>query len=134
LVIDRRARRAFLALVVVQAAHSIEEVVFKLYAVYAPARFISSIFGEHLGTWFAIANAVIVAVGVWCYVARVRTRHSSAVFWMWVWVTVEVVNGTNHTVMSIARGGYFPGVVTAPALLAVSLYLGRLLTRGGAPS
>jgi uncharacterized protein with HXXEE motif len=123
-VIDRRAQLAFLILVVVQAAHSIEEVVFKLYAVYAPARLI---FGENLGTWFAIANALIVAFGVWCYAARVRIHHPSAVFWMWVWVAVEVVNGTNHTVMAIVRRGYFPGVATAPALLAVSLYLGRRL-------
>jgi hypothetical protein len=125
--IDRRTRVAFLLLVVVQAAHSIEEVVFKLYAVYPPARFISSLFGERLGLWFAAANALIVAVGVWCYVAPVRAQHPSAVTWMWVWVVVEAINGTNHMVMAVVRGGYFPGVATAPALLAVSLYLGRRL-------
>lgn len=129
---DRRAQLAFLGLVIAQAAHSIEEVVFKLYAVYPPARFISSIFGEHLGTWFAIANVLIVAVGVWCYVARVRAQHPSAVTWMWVWVVVEAINATNHVVMAVVRDGYFPGVATAPALLAIAVYLGRRLVLEGA--
>jgi hypothetical protein len=51
---SRKARIAFLALVIAQAAHSIEEYVFRLYDVFAPARFVSRLISANLRTGFIV--------------------------------------------------------------------------------
>ena len=126
---DRRARLVFLALIVVQAAHSIEEYTFRLYEVFTPARLASGLVSSDLATGFAILNGSLVGFGVWCYLARVRTGARSARAWVWPWVVVELGNGIGHPALAIARGGYFPGVATAPVLLALALYLAADLVR-----
>ena len=118
-------------LVLVQAMHSVEEYVFKLYEVFGPARFVSGLVSDDLPTGFAVVNIGFVALGTWCYLARVRPAHVSARSWVWPWVVVEGANGIVHSVIALQRGGYFPGVLTAPLLLATSLYLGIRLKREG---
>ena len=120
---DVRSRVAFLALIVAQAAHSIEEYVFRLFDVLAPARFVSGLFSSDLARGFAIANIALVLFGVWCYVARVRRGLPSARGLAWFWALLEVGNGISHSALAIRRGGYFPGVATAPLLLGISVYL-----------
>jgi len=128
------AKRAFLALIVAQAAHSIEEYVFRLYDVFAPARFVSGLLTDNLALGFAVANTLIVLFGIWCYVARVRANHPSARGFAWFWTGLEFANGIGHTVIALARGGYFPGVATAPILIAVSMYLAAQSTASRAAS
>ena len=130
---DSRSRFAFLILIMVQAMHSVEEYVFKLYDVFAPARFVSGLVSDNLQTGFAVANIALVAFGIWCYLARVRPVHASARLWAWPWVVVEGGNGIGHSVIALARAEYFPGVMTAPLLLATSLYLGIRLARARRP-
>jgi Protein of unknown function with HXXEE motif len=127
---DSRSRTAFAILIAAQAAHSVEEYVFRLYDVFAPARFVSSLFSSSLSTGFALANAGIVLFGIWCYLARVRPSHPSARTVGWFWVALEMGNGVGHTLLAAAGGGYFPGAWTAPVLFGVSLYLGSRLVRG----
>ena len=126
---DSRTRLAFLILVLVQAAHSIEEYVFELYDVFAPARFVSGLVSDDLPKGFAVVNIGLVSLGIWCYLARVRPSHVSARLWVWLWVFLEGANGVTHPVIALVRGEYFPGVLTAPFLLAGSLYLGIRLVR-----
>ena len=124
------ARWAFLALVVAQAAHSLEEYIFRLYHVFAPARFVSGLVSDNLAFGFAVANTLIVLFGIWCYVARVGPNHRSARALAWFWTGFELANGVGHTVIALSRGGYFPGVATAPILIALSIYLGFKLSEG----
>jgi hypothetical protein len=131
---DSRSRQAFLILVLAQAAHSVEEYVFKLYEVFAPARFVASLISDDLRFGFAVGNTVLVAFGLWCYAVRVRPDHPAARAWAWPWVWVEAANGVSHSAIALARGAYFPGVWTAPILLAVSLYLGARLLRTERPA
>ena len=126
---DARTRLAFLALILTQAAHSVEESVFRLYDVFAPARFLSSLVSDNLAAGFIVLNAALVLFGLWCYAARVRTGHGSARGWIWPWVVIEFGNGVGHTVMAVERGAYFPGAATAPALLALSTFLALRMTR-----
>lgn len=131
---DASLRTTFLLLVLAQAAHSLEEYAFRLYDVFAPARFISGLFTENLQLGFAVVNACLVVFGIWCYVARVRPGHPSATLWMWPWVVVEAINGVVHPAMAILRREYFPGAATAPLLLALSLLLASRLVRHTEPS
>ena len=126
---DPRSRWTFLALILAQAAHSIEEYVFRLYDVFAPARFVSSLFSDDLAKGFAIFNIELVLFGVWCYVVWIRPDRPSAPVWAWLWILLELGNGIGHPAIALARGGYFPGVITAPVLLALSIYLALQMTR-----
>ncbi len=87
----------FLGLILAQAAHSIEEYYFRLYDVLAPARFISGLVSSNLALGFAIANGALVLLGLWCYLARVRKGHASALGWAWFWTILEAINGANHS-------------------------------------
>jgi hypothetical protein len=125
---DTLSRATFLALILTQAAHSAEEYIFGLYDVFAPARLISGLLSDDLATGFIIANAALISLGLWCYVARVRVGSRSATGWAWLWIFVEFGNGIGHSAIALARRGYFPGVATAPMLLVLSIYLAvRLL-------
>ena len=65
----------------------------------------------------------LVAFGLWCFFWPVRERWAAAVGLVWVWIAIELLNGIGHPVWSLMRGGYTPGVATAPVLLALALYL-----------
>lgn len=126
---DSRSQLAFLALILAQAAHSVEEYAFRLYDVFAPARLVSSLVSDDLAVGFVIANAALVLFGLWCYIARIRVGHRSAEGWVWLWLLIEFGNGIGHPVVALMRGAYFPGVVTAPVLLALSAYLAARMWR-----
>lgn len=49
--------------------------------------------------------------------------------WIWVWVVVELINGAVHPAVALFRGGYFPGVATAPVLLVLAVFLATRLRR-----
>ena len=124
---DPRSRATFLALMLAQAAHSVEEFVFRLYDVFAPARFLSGLVSSDLGRGFALLNAGIVVFGFWCYAAWVRPGHPWARAIAWSWACLELGNGIGHSLLALARGSYFPGVATAPLLLGLSIALMRRL-------
>ena len=126
---EPRTRNAFLALIVAQGAHSVEEYASGLFEVFAPARFVSGLVGNNPGLGFAILNIAAVAFGAWCYLARVRPGHASAASWMWPWILVELGNGVVHTTMAVVRGGYFPGAATAPLLFVLAAFLAVQLLR-----
>jgi hypothetical protein len=128
-----RATPLFALLILAQAAHSAEEQFFRLYEVLAPARFLSGLISRDLATGFALANVAIVSFGVWGHLARVRPKHRAWRAWAWFWVYVEGINGANHVLFALFQGSYFPGLWTAPLLLALAAALGVTLTRETAP-
>lgn len=126
-------RRAFLLLVLVQAAHSIEEYVARLYDVFTPARLVSLLVSDDPAAGFAIGNLAIVACGLWCWWVPVRAGWPSARAIVWAWTLVELCNGTVHLLLAVARGGYFPGAITAPFLIVGALLVMRQLRRAHSP-
>lgn len=124
-----RIQIAYLLLVLAQAAHSAEEYFTRLYEVFAPARFISGLVSSDLSVGFLVVNSAFVAFGLWCWAVPVRSGWSAARGLIWSWVLVELGNGIGHPAVAISRGGYFPGVVTAPLLLACAIWLAVLLGR-----
>ena len=125
----RGAQATFGALVLAQAAHSVEEYLGRLYEVFPPARFVSGLLSQDRERGFLIFNVVLVAFGVWCVLGPVRRGSSWGVPLGWLWVAIELVNGIGHPLWSLGRGGYTPGVATAPLLLALALYLAWQLPR-----
>jgi hypothetical protein len=125
-----RASTAFLALVLVQACHSVEEYVFRLWEALPPARFVAGLVGLDPAAGFAIVNAALVAFGLWCALVPARRGWPSGTALMCGWGLVEVANGFGHVGLAAAAGGYFPGLYTAPLLIAVGAgLLVRLATR-----
>src|SRR5215472_4232325 len=103
---SHKVRIAFLALVIAQAAHSIEEYVFRLYEVFAPARFISGLISTNLRTGFLVFNLAFVAFGFWCYAVPVRRAFPAAIPLMWFFIVVEILNGIGHPAISIMERAY----------------------------
>ena len=125
-----RIDAAFGTLVLAQAAHSVEEYVGRLWESFPPARFLTGLFPFDRGLTFLILNGAIVGFGIWCLLWPVRRRWPSAVWLMWGWVVIETINGVVHPLWSVRQGGYTPGVITAPILFVLALYLGLELRKG----
>ena len=118
-----RSKFFFLFLVIAQAAHSVEEYVTRLFEVFAPARFVSGLVSEDLALGFAVVNAVIVAVGAWCYVGPVRAGGAAGQTVAAVWIAIELANGVAHLAIAAASGAYFSGSLTAGLLLVTAACL-----------
>jgi hypothetical protein len=125
---ERRSQLAFLFLILTQGAHSVEEYTTRLYEVFAPARLVSSLISNDLSFGFLVGNVALVAFGLWCWAVPIRSGWSSARGLAWFWIILEFGNGLSHVTFALARGGYFPGVATAPLLLGAA-WLAFLLTR-----
>jgi len=125
-----RFQRAFGALVLAQAAHSVEEYVGRLWESFPPARFLTGLISQDLRLGFLVINVSLVAFGMWCFFWPVRRGWPSAVPLAWGWVAIQLINGIGHPLWTVEQGGYTPGVATAPLLLALSVYVAVQLTRG----
>ena len=124
-----RYHGAFGALILAQAAHSIEEYAGRLWESFPPARFVSGLVSQDLGRGFIIANIALVAFGLWCWIWPVRRGWPSGLPLAWAWVMIELVNGVGHPLWTLRQGGYTPGVGTAPVLFALAAYLASRLRR-----
>ena len=126
---ERRSQLVFLCLILAQAAHSVEEYVAKLYDVFALTRFVSGLISSDLALGFLVANTGLVTFGLWCWAVPVRSGWRAARGLVWFWIIVELGNGVAHAALALARGGYFPGLATAPLLLLFAGWLAVLQTR-----
>lgn len=123
---DRR-QGFFFALIVAQAAHSLEEYAGRLYDVFPPAAFVSGLLSSDRRRGFIAFNVALVAFGLFCFLGPVRRGWQSAVALAWIWVCIELVNGVGHPLWSLYQRGYTPGVATAPLLFVLALLLARQL-------
>jgi hypothetical protein len=123
-----RFQITFGALVLAQAAHSVEEYIGRLWEVFPPARFLTGLVSQDREQGFVIINVAVVAFGVWCLAWPIRRAWSSARALAWGFVTLELINGAGHLYWSLITGGYTPGVATAPVLLFLAVYATRELS------
>jgi hypothetical protein len=122
-----RFHAAFGALILAQAAHSVEEYLGRLWETFPPARWVTGLVAADLERGFLLLNLSLVGFGVWCFLGPIRREWPSAVPLAWGWVIVEVINGIGHPLWALRQGQYTPGVATAPLLLILALYLARRL-------
>ena len=106
-----------------QAAHSVEEYIGRLWESFPPAAFLTGLISSNRELGFIILNTALVAFGFWCLFWPVRRAWGSARGFVWFWVVLETINGIGHPARSLIEGAYTPGVLTAPLLLVVALYL-----------
>jgi hypothetical protein len=118
-----RIKIAFSALVFTQIAHSTEEYLGRLWESFPPARFLTGMISSDRELGFIVINSALVAFGLWCLLFPVRKEWPSAAGFIWFWIVLETINGVGHPVWTLRQGGYTPGVLTAPLLLVISLYL-----------
>jgi len=100
-----RLRVAFGALVLAQAAHSVEEYIGRLWESFPPARFITGLISQDRERGFIVLNVSLVAFGLWCLLWPVRREWPSAVYLGWAWVIVEIINGIGHPLWTLREGG-----------------------------
>ena len=100
-----------------QRAHSIEEYVTRLYQVFDPARFVSSLVSNSLALGFPVVSVALVAFGLWCWAVPVRSGWPAARGFAWFWTILELGNGLGHSGLALRQGSYFPDLITAPLLL-----------------
>jgi hypothetical protein len=124
-----RFQVAFGALILAQAAHSLEEYVGRLWETFPPARFFSGLVSPDLETGFGVINLSLVAFGAWCSLWPVRLHWRSAPALASLWAGIELINGIGHPLWSLRQRGYTPGVATAPVLLLLAVYVLRELLR-----
>jgi hypothetical protein len=127
-----RITTTFGALVLAQAAHSIEEYLGRLWESFPPARVLAGLISADRERGFLILNIALVAFGVWCLLWPVRRNWPSASRFLWFWIVIETINGVGHPLWSLRQGGYTPGVLTAPILFALAVYLAFQLRGRGA--
>jgi hypothetical protein len=127
--IGARIRTAFGGLILAQAAHSIEEYLGRLWESFPPARFLTGLVSADRELGFIVINIALVAFGVWCFLWPVRRHWQSAERFVWFWIVLETINGVAHPLWSLRQGGYTPGVLTAPVLLVLAVYLAFELGR-----
>jgi len=128
-----RIKVAFSALISTQLAHSIEEYVGRLWESFPPARFLTGMISSDRELGFIVINSALVAFGLWCLLFPVRKEWPSAAGFIWFWIALETINGVGHPAWTFRQGGYTPGVLTAPLLLVISLYLAFQLRNRGRP-
>jgi hypothetical protein len=118
-----RVKIAFSALVLAQFAHSTEEYVGRLWESFLPARFLTGLISSDRELGFIVLNSALVTFGLWCLLFPVRKEWPSARGVIWFWIVLEIINGIGHPAWTLHQGGYTPGVLTAPILLGIALYL-----------
>lgn len=120
-----RITTLFLILVLLQALHSVEEYLGKLWEVFPPARFLTGMISNKHETGFLIINIGLFLFGLWCWLFPVRKNYTSAAGFIWLWIIIEMINGIGHPLWSLIQLNYEPGLITAPFLLVISILLIR---------
>jgi hypothetical protein len=73
-----RFHLAFGALVLAQAAHSVEEYIGRLWETFPPARILPALISQDLSRGFLLLNVFLVVFGVWCWLWPIRRGWGSA--------------------------------------------------------
>lgn len=125
----RRIRTAFLLLVILQGFHSIEEFHGRLWEVFPPARFVCRLVSSNPESGFLTLNIGLFIFGLFCW--YIVTHHNKIKFYGLIifWIVIETINGIGHPVWTLMQKSYTPGIITAPFLLLLSVYLSWQLLR-----
>ncbi len=94
---------------------------------FPPAQILSGLISSDLQAGFLIINPGILIAGLYCWFFFIRHIHAISSGLIWCWIILEMINGIGHPDRALYIGKYTPGLITAPILLLLAIYLGRLL-------
>ncbi len=115
--------------VLVQAAHAAEEL-----GTGFPTRF-PALLGLEPWSPAAFAAFNVAWLGVWAACLAALARRGRAPAWpLWFLAFAQILNLAAHPLLALTAGGYFPGLLTAPAVGAAGLVLRRRLLRAAPPT
>lgn len=120
-----RVSLIYLALVLTQGLHSIEEYFGKLWEVLPIANWLTGLVSEDHHYGFLVANIGLFVFGISTWYFIIRKANPMASFIIWFMILLELTNGIGHTVWAIYSGHYTPGLITAPFLFIIAFYLLR---------
>lgn len=116
-------KRTFLLLVIIQTLHSAEEYAFGLWEFLAPARYLSGLVSDDLSIGFAVINAAIILAIFLSYLISVRRGGEHSRQLVGFWAVLEILNGVGHLWFAFSESAYFPGLYTAPFVIALGAVL-----------
>lgn len=119
----------FLAIVIFQGFHSLEEYFGQLWENFPPARFLCGLVSDDLETGFMVINIGLFVAGMVVWFFIVRKDRSFTHLFIGLWIAIELINGVGHPLWSLYRGKYEPGVITAPLLLITAFWLLKVQIR-----
>ena len=122
----KRKSTVFLLLVFAQALHSIEEYIGRLWEIFPPATFLCGLVSDDLHFGFLVINIGLFVLGILFWLFLVKPDRLGAYLVIWFWIVIELTNGVIHPIWSIMERSYTPGVITAPLLFVLALYLLQL--------
>ncbi|MFA8435347.1 MAG: HXXEE domain-containing protein [Marinifilaceae bacterium] len=120
---NSRSKTVFLILLLFQGLHSIEEYLGNLWTRFPPVDHVTRLLSESRATSFLLLNIGFFVFGIWCWLIPVRGDYNMARSLVWFWILVEILNGIGHSIWALYEKAYVPGILTAPFLLGISLYL-----------
>jgi F0F1-type ATP synthase assembly protein I len=124
-----KIRAAFLVLVLLQALHSVEELLLHFYEVFPPMALLYRDAPSWARPAFIVSNVVLVTAGLVCWRLWVVPGGRWARGVVWAWAGGEAFNVIAHCVWAVAARGYNPGLVTGLGFVPVVAYLIYLLRR-----
>lgn len=125
---DNRIPVLFCFLTIIQAFHSTEEIIFRLYdrfpivtgAIHEMTGFFPVI--RMSGSTFVILNVLTVAFLTVISVFVYRQKR-----WAWtiakIAAVIETLNGLAHVSAAVYTGGYFPGAISGIGLIGIGIAL-----------
>ena len=125
----RQIKILFLLLVLVQGLHSIEEYYGKLWEVFIPAKYLTSLVSNNHEIGFLVINVGLFIFGLICWFFIIHNKYLHIRIFIWLWIVIEIINGIGHPLWALIENSYEPGVITAPFLLIITIYLTILLIR-----
>jgi hypothetical protein len=124
---NRKIKIGFLFLVLTQGIHSLEEYNGRLWEVFPPATFLSNTVSENPEKGFLFINIGLFIFGFSYWLFLMTKQYLVYRSILWIWIVIEIINGIGHPVWALIERSYTPGVITAPILFVIAVYLTKLL-------
>lgn len=124
-----KTTKIFLILVVLQAAHSVEEYVGRLWEVFAPASYLTGLISNNHDFAFLVLNIGFIVFGIFCWLFIISTKSEISTIILWFWIIIELINGFGHTIYAIFQKEYVPGLITSPLIFITALFLVKQMKR-----
>jgi len=120
---EHKTTNIFLILVMLQAAHSVEEYVGRLWEVFAPARYLTRLISNNHDFAFLVINIGFIVFGIFCWLFIISIKSEISTIILWFWTIIELINGLGHIFYAIFKKEYIPGLITAPLIFITALFL-----------